>query len=209
MVERATGSILNMRQKLKRTFKNIFLLLALPLYALYLVLSFLGNPDGAFQTFSQALSLIPGKVGIYFRAAFYRLACSDTSDDILIGFLTVLSHRDTSIHKGVYIGPQCNIGKCTIGENTLLGSGVHILSGNGQHNFRDSQIPIQEQGGKYTKVKIGEDCWIGNNAVVMAGVNNKSIVAAGSVLTRPIEESGSIWGGNPAVKISSRNKEST
>ncbi|NWO07465.1 MAG: acyltransferase [Alteromonadaceae bacterium] len=196
-----------MRHTLKRTIKNLFLLLALPIYGLYLLLSLLGNPDGVFQTCSQTLSLLPGKIGIYLRAAFYRLACPDTSDDILIGFLTVFSHRDTSIHKGVYIGPQCNIGKCTIGENTLLGSGVHILSGNQQHNFSDSQTPIQHQGGNYTKVKIGEDCWIGNSAVVMAGVSDKSIVAAGSVLTRPIEEVGAIWGGNPAAKISSRTKE--
>lgn len=193
-----------MRQTLKRTIKNLFLLLALPLYGLYLLLSFLGNPDGTFQTFSQALSLIPGKIGIYLRAAFYRLACPGTSDHILVGFLTVFSHRDTTILKGVYIGPQCNIGKCMIGENTLLGSGVHILSGSQQHNFSDPEAPIQDQGGKYTKVKIGEDCWIGNSAVVMAGVSDKSIVAAGSVLTKPIEEPGEIWGGNPATKISSR-----
>lgn len=193
-----------MRQTLKRFIKRFFLFLTLPPYAFYLLISFLGNPDGTFQGFSQAFSLIPGRIGIYFRASFYRLACSDTSDDILVGFLTILSHRDTSIHKGVYIGPQCNIGKCTIGENTLLGSGVHILSGNQQHNFRDPNTPIQEQGGHYTKIKIGEDCWIGNNAVLMAGVRDKSIVAAGSVLTRPIEEFGAIWGGNPATKISSR-----
>lgn len=197
-----------MRLTLKRTIKNIFLLAALPTYALYCALASLGNPDGTFQSFSQALSLIPGKIGIYSRAAFYRLACPDTSDDILIGFLTVFSHRDTSIHKGAYIGPQCNIGTCTIGANTLLGSGVHILSGNQQHNFRDPHVPIQHQGGRYIKVEIGEDCWIGNNAVVLTSVSAKSILAAGSVLTRPIEEPGTIWGGNPAAKISSRNTES-
>lgn len=198
-----------MRQTLKRAIKNIFLLLALPLYGLCVALSLLGNSNGTFQTFSQVLSLIPGKIGIYLRAAFYRLACPDTSDDILIGFLTVFSHRDTSIHKGVYIGPQCNIGKCSIGEHTLLGSGVHILSGNQQHKFSDPEMPIQYQGGKYTKVKIGEDCWIGNSAVVMADIRDKSILAAGSVLVRPIEESGAIWGGNPAAKVSSRNKGGT
>jgi len=68
---------------------------------------------------------------------------------------------------------------------------------------------IQDQGGKYTKVKIGEDCWIGNSAVVMADIRDQSILAAGSVLIRPIEESGAIWGGNPAAKVSSRNKEGT
>lgn len=89
----------------------------------------------------------------------------------------------------------------------MLGSGVHILSGNQQHNFSDPEMPIQQQGGAYNKVQIGEDCWIGNGAILLAGVSDKSIVAAGSVLTRPIEEPEAIWGGNPAAKISSRNKK--
>lgn len=198
-----------MRHTLKRSIKNLFLLVTFPVYAAYLLFSFFGSSDGTFQSTSQALSLIPGKIGIYLRAAFYRLACTDTSDDIVVGFLTVFSHRDTTIKKGVYIGPQCNIGKCRIGENTLLGSGVHVLSGNQQHSFSDPQIPIQDQGGTYKKIRIGEDCWIGNNATIMASVSEKSIVAAGSVLIQKIEELGAIWGGNPAVKISSRNKEST
>lgn len=192
-----------MRQTIKRTIKLAFLVLVLPLFLLFLVLSKLGNEDSAFQGFSQAISLIPGKLGIYIRAAFYRLACPDTSDEILVGFMTVLSHRNTSIHKGVYIGPQCNIGKCTIGENTLLGSGVHILSGSKQHHFEDTDTPIQEQGGTYEKISIGADCWLGNLSIVMANVAPKSIVAAGCVVTKPVEEK-SIMAGNPARKIKSR-----
>ncbi|RBW49716.1 acyltransferase [Marinobacter sp. F3R11] len=196
-----------MRHTLKRAVKNLFLMLAWPLYGLYRLLSLPGNPDGTFQTFSQMLSLIPGKTGIYLRAAFYRLACTDTSDDILIGFLTVLSHRDTSIHKGVYIGPQCNIGKCTIGENTLLGSGVHILSGKKQHNFKNSKLPIKEQGGKFQKITIGQDCWIGNSAVVMSNIANHSIIAAGAIVTKNLDQEGSVVAGNPATLISQRDLE--
>lgn len=196
-----------MRDTLKIATKSMFLLLTLPLYAFYLLLSFLGNPDGTFQTFSQTLSLIPGKIGIYFRAAFYRLACSDTSDDILVGFLTVFSHRDTSIHKGVYIGPQCNIGKCTIRENTLLGSGVHILSGKQQHHFSDPTLPIKEQGGVFSKIEIGSDCWIGNNSVVMCNIAHHSIIAAGSIVTKDLTQEGAVVAGNPAVTISQRELE--
>ncbi|WP_144821929.1 acyltransferase [Marinobacter piscensis] len=196
-----------MRKLIKKIIKKIFLLLVMPIYVLYRFLSFLSSPDGTFQSFSQGLSLIPGRTGAYTRAAFYRLACPNTSDDILIGFLTVLSHRDTTIHQGVYIGPQSNIGKCLIEKNTLLGSGVHILSGKQQHNFNDLSKPIQDQGGTFTKIRVGEDCWIGNNAVVMADVNNRSIVAAASVVTRPIETSGAIWAGNPVTRINSRMKE--
>lgn len=194
---------MNMRHTLKRILKTVFIILTLPLYILFLLLSQLGNADSTFQGFSQAISIIPGKLGIYIRAAFYRLACPDTSDEILIGFMTVFSHQDTSIHKGVYIGPQCNIGKCTIGENTLLGSGVHILSGSKQHHFEDIDKPIQEQGGTYEKVSIGADCWLGNLAIVMANVESQSIIAAGSVVTKPVEAK-SIMAGNPARKIKTR-----
>lgn len=194
---------MNIKPIAKTTIKRLFLVATLPLFLLFLALSAIGNPDSTFQSFSQAISLIPGKLGIYIRAAFYRLACPGTSDEVLIGFLTVFSHRNTTIHKGVYIGPQCNIGKCTIGKNTLLGSGVHILSGSRQHDFSDLDKPIQEQGGEYEKVSIGEDCWLGNLSIVMATVEAHSIIAAGSVVTKSVPVK-SIAAGNPAKIIRSR-----
>jgi virginiamycin A acetyltransferase len=195
------------RKILKRTVKNIFLLLMLPEYLLYELLCVFANRDSTFQSFSQALSLIPGKLGIYARAAFYRLACTDTSDEVSIGFLSVLSHCNTTISHGVYIGPQCNVGKCTIGANTLLGSGVHILSGKNQHNFSKHDKPIQEQGGSFEKITIGEDCWVGNGAIVMANLPDHSIVAAGGVYVTEIQEPWTIVGGNPASIIKSRRQE--
>ena len=193
------------RQLIKRTLKTLFLVVVFPLYALFRLLALVSHEDGVFQSFSQALSLIPGKLGIYIRAAFYRLACPNTSDEILVGFLTVFSHRDTSIAQGVYIGPQCNIGKCSIGEKTLLGSGVHILSGKNQHHFADTDTPIQDQGGTYTKISIGRDCWLGNGAIVMSDIADHCIVAAGSVAVNTITEPGSIHGGNPAKLLKRRD----
>ncbi|MFL1484685.1 acyltransferase [Marinobacter sp. LN3S78] len=191
------------RQVIKRTIKMVFLILAAPPYLLFLGLAAITQEDSTFQGFSQALSLIPGKIGTYLRAAFYRLACPDTSDDISVGFLTLLSHRDTTIKRGVYIGPQCNIGKCTIGENTLVGSGVHILSGSRQHAFDDIDRPIQEQGGNFEKIHIGDDCWLGNGAVVLAPIGNQAIVAAGTVVSKPVRE-GEVVAGNPARLIRNR-----
>ncbi|MGI9289210.1 MAG: acyltransferase [Pseudomonadales bacterium] len=164
----------------------------------------MSSTDGVFQSFSQFLSIMPGKFGVYARAAFYSLACTKTSSDICISFLTLLSHADTEIEQGVYIGPQGNIGKCRIGKNCLFGSGVHILSGKSQHDFSDINTPIQEQGGNFVKITIGEDSWVGNNAVVMANVGPKCVVAAGSVVTRDVEEF-SIVAGNPATIIKKRN----
>ncbi|MHA7924498.1 MAG: acyltransferase [Marinobacter sp.] len=199
---------MNTRRLLKRIVKTVFLILVLPFYGLYRLLSLGGNTDATFQSFSQAFSLVPGKIGIYLRAAFFRLACPDTSDEISIGFLTVMSHRNTTIGRGVYIGPQCNIGMCSIGENTLLGSGVHILSGSGQHEIADVGRPIQEQGGRYEKIRIGRDCWLGNGALVMASLDNQVVVAAGSVVIQTVRE-GDIVAGNPARFIRNRIKNAS
>jgi virginiamycin A acetyltransferase len=198
---------MKVRKVTKRIIKNIFVILVLPVYLVFEIFCVLGTSDGTFQSFSQALSLIPGKIGIYARAAFYRLACPNTSDEVSIGFLSVLSHRDTTISQGVYIGPHSNVGKCSLGANTLLGSGVHILSGKHQHNFSDHEKPIQEQGGAYEKITIGEDCWLGNGVILMANLPNHSIVAAGSVYVTEVDQPWTIVGGNPAKIIKVRHKE--
>ncbi|MCK0163991.1 acyltransferase [Marinobacter sp. S6332] len=189
----------------KPIIKRLFRALTWPLYALYCLTARISDPDASFASFSQFLSLFPGKTGSYLRAAFYSQACPNTSDEIVVGFLTLLSHRDTTIQRGVYIGPQCNIGKCTIGEDTLIGSGVHILSGNRQHNFDDPDTPIQQQGGYFEKITIGRDCWIGNSATVMADVGSHSIVAAATVVTKVIRQF-AIVAGQPARIIKNRDK---
>lgn len=142
------------------------------------------------------------------RAAFYRLACNNTSDEISVGFLTIFSHADTTIERGVYIGPQCNIGKCIIQKSALIGSCVNILSGDKQHNFRSIDSFIQEQGGTYLKIKIGADCWIGNGSIVMCDVPTQCIIGAGSVLRAIKLTSGDIIAGNPASVIKNRLRTS-
>ena len=194
------------RQTLKRLLKLLFLGLALPLYALYRLFLLIDPSETTFQAFSQFVSLIPGKTGVYVRAAFYRLVFPDTSDETSIGFMTVFSHADTTLARGVYIGAQCNIGKCSIGEDTLLGSGVHVLSGSSQHDFSDPNVPIKNQGGVFEKISLGKDCWLGNSSVVMAELGDQSIVAAGSVVIKPVA-AGDIVAGNPARKIRSRLQE--
>lgn len=190
----------------KRIIKSVFLILTIPLYLFFIISSAILRSDRMFATYSQALSLLPGILGVYFRSAFFSLACPGTSDEISIGFLTLLSQRNTTIKSGVYIGPQSNIGSCQIGKNTLIGSGVHILSGRHQHYFNAAASSIKDQGGRYEKIVIGEDCWIGNGSTVMGNVGSHCIIAAGSVVTRDIDEIGVIVAGNPAKVIGSRFK---
>lgn len=177
--------------------------LVLPLVGGYYVLSIFSPRDSAFWSFSQLISLYPGKCGNYLRKCFLRLVITKCNLNCAIMFGTIFSQIDTEIGQNVYIGPQCNIGSCRIENDCIIGSGVHIVSGSRQHNFDDLEKPVHEQGGVFEKVTIGEDSWIGNGAIVMANIGKKCIVGAGSVVTSDVEDF-SIVGGNPARLIRKR-----
>ena len=117
-----------MKRQLKKLLQTISLVSVLPLYIVYILSTLITDKDKPFGFFSQLLSLIPGTIGSYLRVGFYRLTMTHCAPDIYIGFATLFAQADTEIYKGVYIGPQCNIGQSIIEQNCLLGSGVHILS---------------------------------------------------------------------------------
>jgi len=189
---------------LRVLIKNIIFTIAAvamaPITLLYFIFNQVFKGDALLAGFGQFLSLIPGKLGVYLRAGFYRFTLTTCAPDAVISFLVLLSQRDTKIESGVYIGPQCNIGKCKIGQDTLLGSGVHIMSGKGQHNFDDLSKPIKDQGGTFEEITIGSGSWVGNAALIMANVGNHCVVAAGAVVINDVPDY-SIVAGNPAKVI--------
>ena len=192
---------------MKAILKNIIFILSVilisPFIIIYKVLSLIDRSDQPFASFSQLLSLLPGKTGNYLRASFYFFCMQHCEKHCVISFLTIFSQQATELESGVYIGPGCNIGLCSIKQNTLLGSGVHIMSGKKQHHITDLNIPIKEQEGHFKKIIIGEDCWIGNGALIMADIGEHSIIGAGSVVVDVIPPF-SIAVGNPAKVIKTR-----
>lgn len=190
---------LTMKTLLKKVLNILFSVFVSPIIFMNKLIA----TDAMFTASAQLISLWPGKSGSYARRCLYRYIMQHCSLNCFIGFGTLFSQKNTELYDGVYIGPQCNIGSCVIGKDTLLGSGVHILSGKNQHSFTDLDTPIQQQGGHFAKVHIGEDSWLGNGAIVMANVGKKCIVAAGSVVTKDVPDY-SIVAGNPAVIIRDR-----
>jgi acetyltransferase-like isoleucine patch superfamily enzyme len=192
-----------MKKAIKQVLFIFCALLMAPITLLYFVFSWIFKKDAVLSSYSQLLSLIPGKLGVYLRGGFYRFTFTHCSPDAVISFMVLFSQADTEIAEGVYLGAQCNIGRCSIGKNTLLGSGVNVMSGKGQHNFDNLDLPIKDQGGVFEKITIGENCWLGNGAMIMANIGDGCIVGAGSVVTNDMPAH-SIVAGNPAKVLKSR-----
>jgi len=193
-----------MRSVIKQAAGYASLLACLPLLVMYYGMQMIFDRVSVFAAWSQFLSLLPGKSGEFIRAAFYRAVLPRFGADAVISFGALLSHPDTEIGSGTYIGPHCNIGKSKIANDCLLGSGVHILSGKGQHVIDDLDTPIRDQGGVLLPIEIGSDCWFGNASVVMADVGSQCVIGAASVVIRPLPAR-SIAAGNPAAVIRQRD----
>lgn len=186
-----------MRRTAKRVLWGIFLALVF----IPAVLSGFGRFRAVYTFFAQAYALVPGLPGDYLRIAWYHLTLRSCSLDARISFGTIVSHPETVIASGVYIGAFSLIGKADIGQRCQVASYVQILSGKKQHG-RDSEgrlLSTDEEA--FSLTRIGADSWIGAAAIVMADVGNSVTVGAGSVVTRPIEAY-SIAVGNPARVIS-------
>lgn len=94
-------------------------------------------------------------------------------------------------------------GGVVIGSNCLFGPGVTIISEN--HRYSDAEQLIRSQGSVRAPITIGDDCWLGSNVTVLAGVSvgKGCVIAAGSIVTKDIE-SDSIVAGVPARVIGQR-----
>lgn len=92
--------------------------------------------------------------------------------------------------------------KVTIGAHTLIAPGVHIYTA--QHPLEAAERAVWED---CKPVTIGEQCWIGGHATICPGVTigNRSVIGAGSVVTKDIPED-CLAVGNPAKVIRKLNQ---
>jgi acetyltransferase-like isoleucine patch superfamily enzyme len=96
------------------------------------------------------------------------------------------------------------IGPVTIGNNVIMAQNV-VLSGL-NHVYTNPDTAIQFQPVTTAEIIIDDDCWIGANVVITAGVSigKHSVVAGGSVVTKAVPPY-TIVGGNPAKPLKQFN----
>lgn len=94
-------------------------------------------------------------------------------------------------------------GGVNIGDRTLIGYHTQIFSSN--HVIPPGKERIFGAGHEHKPVKIGRDVWIGANCIILPGVTvgDGAVVAAGSVITKPVDPF-TIVGGNPAKLLKTR-----
>ena len=82
-----------------------------------------------------------------------------------------------------------------IGDGTIFAPGVKVISANHDISNFDEHIKIQP-------IRIGKNCWLGANAVILPGVQlgNGVIVAAGAVVNKSFKDN-VLVGGVPAKII--------
>lgn len=192
-----------MKALAKKLALLVIVVVTFPLFAFYRLNALIIGAGRAFLGISQFLSLFPGLLGSYLRKGFYVQALCSCSPDSTIGFGTFFSSRRVTIGEYVYIGARCIVADSVIEKDVMIGSNVCIISGKVTHDFSRVDIPMRLQGGEAAPVRIGEDTWIGNGAIIMANVGKKCIIGAGSVVTKEIGDF-SIAVGNPAKVIRKR-----
>lgn len=116
----------------------------------------------------------------------------------------------------ILIGKNCFLGyrlcilagaNVTIGNDVLMASDITLCSHNHGMNPEDT-VPYMNQSLICEPINIGDNCWIGDKVIIVAGVTigRGSVVGAGSVVTKNIPDY-CIAVGNPARVIKQYNFE--
>jgi acetyltransferase-like isoleucine patch superfamily enzyme len=133
----------------------------------------------------------PVEIGNY----VHILASSDKKVKLSVWSLTTEGGR---IHIGNYclISPGVRISaalEVTIGDSCMIAHSAYITDSD-WHDIYD-----RVSGGKPLPVKIGNNVWIGDSAIICKGVTigDNSIIGAGAVVVRDIPPN-SVAAGNPA-----------
>src|SRR5207245_11267450 len=92
--------------------------------------------DVWFRMHSELISLAPGKMGIYIRAAYYHLMLCRCPLGCGFQFGTIVN-PEAEFGERVWSGAYVRIGAATIGDECIISPGAQFLSGKFSHGFAD------------------------------------------------------------------------
>ncbi|TLU65097.1 acyltransferase [Thalassotalea litorea] len=135
-------------------------------------------------------SIFSGFLAITLRYALIKSAAKKVGKNVYIGRGVVIKNsQNLSVGHNVSIHDSCyldSIGEIKIGDNVSIAHHSSILSFN--HSWTDTDKPIKYNELALSPVVIKDDVWVGCGVRIMPGVtvHSRSIIAAGSVVTRDV-----------------------
>jgi virginiamycin A acetyltransferase len=201
-VTRAAPRPSGRRRRLKRAALGVAWVFVSPLVGLSRLEAALFGPDcqRMFALGKELLAFFPGLLGCFLRLAYYWSTCHAVSPDASFAIGSMVSRREVSLGPGSVVGAHTIIGRAEIGSDVLIAARVSIFSDRYLHGRPDARVSGDTEAEESALVRIGDGCWIGENAVVMASLGARCTVAAGAVVLKPAGE-GTTLMGNPARRV--------
>jgi acetyltransferase-like isoleucine patch superfamily enzyme len=152
------------------------------------------------------ISPFRGKIAVLIRYCILAGRTEKSGTNIYVGRSVTLKNIDLmSIGDNVSIHDSCYVdalGGLKIGCNVSIAHHTSIITFN--HTWLDASLPIKYNPVEKAIIVIEDDVWVGCGVRIMPGVviGTRSIIAAGSVVTRDVPP-GVIVAGVPAKVIKS------
>ncbi|BBI32094.1 acyltransferase [Cohnella abietis] len=147
---------------------------------------------------------LPDVVGVSVRYCLLRRQALRCGDNVLVGRGVEIRYPErlvigsnVSIHKQCYLDA---FGGIEIENDVSIAHQTSLISF--EHTWNDEALPIRDNPIVTGKIHIRNDVWIGCGCRILSGVevSGRSVVAAGSVVTRSVS-AGTVVGGIPAKLI--------
>lgn len=103
--------------------------------------------------------------------------------------ITISENAKIRIGEKCFFNNYCSINSrnlIEIGNNSIFGEGVKIYDHN--HKFNKANFHISDQGFTTAKIKIGNNCWVGSNVIILKGVTigDNCVIGAGCIVNQDI-----------------------
>lgn len=177
----------------------------------HITIDCLNNKKESDITFGEHIKLAP----------FAKIMNSSLSGNLFLGLSSCINRSELGRYVGVayfsYLADTRSGNYCTFGSRVSVGAFSHPTDSltvhevgyrNTTESYSETILAADSQNYlemRSIKTKIGNDVWVGDNSVIIKGVEigNGAIVAAGSIVTKDVAPY-SIVGGNPARTIRMR-----
>jgi len=179
------------------------------------------------------LGIVPGRIGRLLRRIYYRCVLAASGARLSVGRNVEIAcphnirlGEETYLVDGAVLR-ACGNARLTIGNRFGANGNARIIADNGgeiligacvmvgpnvvirasNHGAERIDVPMWEQGHTGGRIVIGDDVWIGANAVIVPNVTIGShvVIAAGAVVTRDVPDY-AVVAGVPARVIADRRQ---